>query len=151
MQKAISPHTTARKHLSPKLSGKCSATICQLENKLLFICSRAHLFSWQAGMQQRQLTGTLVPVISAGDMKETQKLCSMHHGCVAVAVTCFRDLSPWLSRRSFPRKSKSLALVRSRGGRLPPRTGATGSAWCLPLGLELLVASTVGAVLWLMH
>jgi len=152
MQKAISPHTTAKKHLSPKLSGRCLATICQLENNLLFICSREHLFSWQAGVQQRQLTGTLAfrgAVSSAGDMRETQKLFHAALDCMTVVVTCYRTLSPWLAGRSFPSKSKSLALVHSRGGRLPHRTGGTGSAWCGSLELELLVASPAGAVLWL--
>lgn len=90
MQKANSPHTAATKHLSPKLAGKCSATICQLENNLLFICSREHLSSQQAGIQQRQLTGTLVvswAVSSAEDVKEAQKLCSMQRGTVWLSMT----------------------------------------------------------------
>lgn len=115
MQKANSPHKAARKHLSPELSGKCSATICQLENNLLLIYSREHLFSWKAGVGQRQLPGTLVinrEVSSAGDVKETQILCSMQHGidCMTLVVTYYMSLSLWLAGRIFPRKLKSLAL-----------------------------------------
>lgn len=132
MQKANSPHTAGRKHLSPKLSGKCSAATCQLGNNMVFICSREHLFSWQASIQQRQLTGTLLvsrAVSSAGDMKETQKLFHAAWNCMTVVVTSYRALSPWLAGRSFPRKLMSLSLVHSRGGRLPHQSSVTPWGW----------------------
>lgn len=129
MQKANSPDTATRKRLSPKLSGKCSASICQLENNVLIICSREHLFTWQAGIQQ--ITSSFLVSgadSSAGDVKQTQK----HHSrklklqklwaCMTVAVTCYR------AGRSFLRKF--LVVVHFRGGRLPRRTGPTGSVWC---------------------
>lgn len=85
MQKGNSPHTAAKKHLSPMLSGIHSAAICQFKNNLLLICSRQHLFSWQAGLEQRQLKDTLVvqrAVSSAGNVKETQRLCPLEHGTI---------------------------------------------------------------------
>lgn len=49
---------------------------------LLLICS-THLFSWQAGREQRQLKGTIAvrrAVSPTGNVKETQKLCPLQHG-----------------------------------------------------------------------
>lgn len=138
MQKAISSHTAARKHLSPKLSGKCSATICQLENNLLFICSREHLFSWQAGIQQRELTGTLVvsrAVNSAGDMKETQKLCSMQHGTVWLwwwhaTGLCSHD---WLEE-AFPRSQSPWPWCTPEEGGCHTGLGPQGVPGAAPWG-----------------
>lgn len=135
MQKANSPHTATRKHLSPKLSGKSSTTICQLENDLLFICSREHLFSWQAGIGQRQQTGTLVvsrAVSSAGDVKGTQKFCFMQHGTVWL---CPYD---WLEKASPGSWSPWPWCTPEEGGchaglrpqRVPGASGAAGGLPC---------------------